>query len=154
VELDNGEETTYGEPIDILLVEPNPGDTRLFEENFREGKFMNTIHSVPDGESALDFVTQRGEYEQAPKPDIILLEPQLPGTSGTDVLSELNDEPALTDIPVIVLTSSAAGEEIVKSHGLDADAYIRKPVEADEFMDFVQEVEDFWFAIVKTESSN
>ena len=143
------EEASRGSPVDILLVEPNPGDVRLFTEQFKEAKIMNTIHTVSDGESALDFVYQRGEYADEPRPDIILLDPQLPGISGMDVLSELNNEPKLKEIPIIVLVSSELGEEIVKSHGLDADAYIQKPVEVDEFVDFVQSVEDFWLAIMK-----
>lgn len=138
--------------IDILLVEPNPGDTRLFTENFRDAKFMNTIHAVSDGDEAIDFLYQRNEYEDAPQPDLILLEPQLPGKSGREVLTELNNESALSDIPVIVLTSSETGEDIVKSHDLKADEYIRKPVETEEFIEFVQEVEDFWFAIVRNEN--
>ncbi|MDQ2052560.1 response regulator [Natronolimnohabitans sp. A-GB9] len=137
------------ETVDILLVEPNPGDTRLFTENFRDAKLVNTIHAVVDGEDALDFVYQRGEYDDTPQPDIVLLEPQLPGTSGMEVLAELNNEPALCEIPVVVLTSSTVGEEIVKSHDLEADEYIRKPVEPEEFIEFVQEIEEFWFAIVK-----
>ncbi len=150
---DDGGSGPHAEPIDILLVEPNPGDTRLFEENFRDAKFMNTIHSVPDGETALEFVTQRGEYADATRPDVILLEPQLPGKSGMEVLSELNNEPALSDIPVVVLTSSETGEEIVKSHGLDAEKYIRKPVGTEEFIQFVQEIEEFWFAIVRNSAN-
>ncbi|MXV61257.1 response regulator [Natronorubrum sp. JWXQ-INN-674] len=140
--------------IDILLVEPNPGDTRLFTENFRDAKLMNTIHAVSDGESALDFVHQRGEYAEKPQPDIILLEPQLPGKSGMDVLSELNGEPALREIPVIVLTSSAVGEEIVRSHDLEADSYIQKPISPDQFVEFIQSVEEFWFAIVRKPTSS
>lgn len=142
-----------GETIDILLIEPNPGDSRLFEEKFRDAKLMNAIHNASDGEEALDFVCQRGEYEDAPQPDLILLEPRLPGIAGMEVLSELKNEPALSEIPVIVLTSSEVGEDIVKSNGLEADEYIRKPVETEEFIDFVQEVEDFWFAIVKNENN-
>ncbi|MDG5761944.1 response regulator [Natronococcus sp. A-GB1] len=138
-----------GELIDILLVEPNHGDIRLFEENLEQGKIFNTIHTVSNGEAALDFVNQRGEYEEVPQPDLILLEPQLPGKSGMEVLSELNNEPELKEIPVIVLTSSEAGQEIVKSHGLEADEYIQKPVEAEEFVTFAKEVEDFWLAIIQ-----
>jgi DNA-binding response OmpR family regulator len=145
----NGED--IGEAIDILLVEPNPGDTRLFEESLREAKLANACHTVTNGEEALDFVHQRGEYEDAPVPDIILLEPQLPRKSGYDVLSELENEETLSEIPVIVLISSEAGEEIVKANGIDADEYMQKPVEAEEFMEFVEGVEDFWFAIVKDE---
>lgn len=144
---ENDNET--GEMIDILLVEPNQGDVRLFEENLEQGKIFNTIHTVSNGEAALDFVNQQGEYEEVPRPDLILLEPQLPGKSGMEVLSELNNEPELKEIPVIILTSSEVGQEIVKSHGLEADEYIRKPVEAEEFVTFAKEVEDFWLAIVQ-----
>lgn len=140
------------DPIDILLVEPNPGDSRLFEENFRDAKLLNTVHIVSDGRSALDFVHQRGEYSNEPQPDIVLLEPQLPGKSGIDVLSELKNEPALNEIAVVVLTSSDAGEQIVQSHGLEADAYIQKPIEPEDFVEFVQSIEDFWFAIVQKQS--
>ncbi|ELY65178.1 response regulator [Natrinema versiforme] len=143
------EDEQVDEPIDILLVEPNPGDSRLFEEKFTDAKLLNTIHTVSDGQSALDFVRQRNEYTDEPRPDIILLEPQLPGKSGIDVLSELKNEPTLDGIPVVVLTSSDAGEKIVQSHGLEADTYIQKPVEPEDFVEFVQSIEDFWFAIVQ-----
>lgn len=138
-----------GEQIEILLVEPNPGDTRLFTESFDEAKLANNLHTVTDGEDALDFVHQRGPYAEMPRPDLVLLELQLPGTSGKEILSELNDEPALRDVAVIVLTSSDVEEEIAKTHGLDADHYIQKPVEPKEFLEFVQSVEDFWFAIIQ-----
>jgi len=146
----NGEQPS--DPIDILLVEPSPGDSRLFEETFRDAKLLNTIHTVSDGESALDFIHQRGEYATEPRPDIVLLEPQLPGKSGIDVLSELKDEPPLEEIPVVVLTSSDAGAEIVQSHGLEADTYMRKPIEPDEFVEFVKSVEEFWITIVQKQS--
>ena len=135
--------------VEILLVEPSAGDTRLFTEKFRDARIMNDIHAVSDGESALDFVHQRGEYSSQPRPDIVLLDPQLPGKSGSDVLSELNGDPSLKEIPVVILTSSDAEEEIVRSHGLEADAYIRKPVEPEEFVSFVQSVEEFWLTIVQ-----
>ena len=146
----NGEQPS--DPIDILLVEPSPGDSRLFEETFRGAKLLNTIHTVSDGESALDFIHQCGEYATEPRPDIVLLEPQLPGKSGIDVLSELKDEPPLEEIPVVVLTSSDAGAEIVQSHGLEADTYMRKPIEPDEFVEFVKSVEEFWITIVQKQS--
>ncbi|QCW04780.1 response regulator [Natrinema pallidum] len=145
-----GERTV--EQIDILLVEPNPGDSRLFEEQFADAKLLNTIHVVPDGDSALDVVHQRNEYADEPCPDIVLLEPQLPGKSGIDVLSELKEDPVLAEIPVIVLTSSDAGEKIVQSHGLEADSYMQKPVEPEDFVEFVRSIEEFWFAIVQTSS--
>ncbi|RQG90359.1 response regulator [Natrarchaeobius halalkaliphilus] len=138
-----------GDPIDILLVEPNPGDTRLFTETFEEAKVMNAVHDVSSGEDALDFVHQRGAYEDSPRPDVILLDPQLPGKSGMDVLAELNDDPELCETPVVVLTSSEVGEKIIRSHGLEADTYIQKPVEVGEFVEFVQSIEDFWLAFVQ-----
>ncbi|GAA0666802.1 response regulator [Natronoarchaeum mannanilyticum] len=135
--------------IDILLIEPNAADTRLFTEQFKDAKLTNNLHAVSDGEAALEFVRQRGDYSETPRPDLVLLEPNLPGKSGRDVLSELNGDPELSEIPVVVLTSSDAEEEIVKSHGLDADHFIRKPVETEEFIDFVRTIEDFWLAIVQ-----
>jgi CheY-like chemotaxis protein len=138
-----------GDPIDILLVEPSPGDTRLFTESFRDGKLANRLHTVTDGESAIDFIRHRGEYADAPRPNLVLLEPNLPVTSGRDVLSELKNEPALSDIPVTVLTSSDVGEDIARSHGIEADHYIQKPIEPDEFIAFVQSVEEFWLAIIE-----
>ena len=141
------------ETIDILLVEPNPGDTRLFTENFRDAKLVNTIHAVADGEEALDYLRRRGEYADVPVPDLVLLEPQLPDKNGAEILEVLDDDPELRDIPVIVLTSSTAGEHIVKSQGLEADSYIQKPVETEDFVEFVQSVEEFWFAIVRNEDA-
>ncbi|WP_254530384.1 response regulator [Natrinema gelatinilyticum] len=142
------------DPIDILLVEPNPGDTRLFTESFDEANLTNSIATVSDGDAALDFVYQRGDYEDAVDPDLVLLEPQLPGKSGIEVLSELKNEPAFQDLPVVVLTSSDVGEEIVKSHGIDADYYSRKPVDPKDFLEFVQEIEEFWLTIVQGESAD
>lgn len=141
------------ERVELLLIEPNSGDTRLFTESFREGKLANNLHTVPDGEMALDFVHQRGAYSDQPRPDLVLLEPRLPGKSGMDVLSELRNEPAISDVPVVVLTSSGIGEEIVRSHGLDADHYLQKPVEPDDFIQFVQSVEDFWLTIVQRKTA-
>ncbi len=137
------------DPIDILLVEPNPGDSRLFEEQFTDAKLLNTIHTVSDGDEALAFLHQRGEFAEEPRPDIVLLEPQLPGKSGIEVLSELKNDAVLNEIPVVVLTSSDAGEQVVRSHGLEADTYLQKPVEPEDFVEFVRSVEDFWFAIVQ-----
>ncbi|RDI70740.1 response regulator [Halopelagius longus] len=135
--------------IEILLVEPSPGDTRLFTEQFEDAKILNTLNAVSDGESALDYIHQRGEYEDSPCPDLILLELQLPGKSGIEVLSELKGDPEVADIPVVALTSSDLGEDLVRSHGLEAEAYIQKPVEPAEFVEFIQSVEDFWLKIVR-----
>lgn len=146
------DEVQADEPIDILLVEPNPGDSRLFKENFRDGKLVNTVDIVSDGEAALDFVHQRNEFSDESRPDIVLLEPQLPGKSGIEVLSELKNDPVVSDIPVIVLTSSDAGEKIVQSHGIEADTYMQKPLEPGDFVDFVRSIEEFWVAIVQKPS--
>lgn len=145
----NAEGETSEESIEILLVEPNPGDSRLFTESFKDAKILNNLHVVADGESALDFLHQRGPHADSPRPELILLEPQLPGRDGMEILTELNDDRVLSEIPVVVLTSSEVGEKIVRSHGLEADHYLQKPVEPDEFIEFVQSVEDFWLAIVQ-----
>lgn len=141
------------DPIEILLVEPNPGDARLFTESFGEAKIRNTVQTASDGEAALDHLHRRGDHADDPRPDLVLLEPQLPGDDGMEVLAALNDESALSDIPVVVLTSSDLGEDIVRSHDLDADHYLRKPVEPDEFIEFVQSVENFWISIVQQTST-
>lgn len=131
-------------PVDILLIDSSPGDVRLLTEAFRNTRRMITIHAVADGEHALEFIHQRGEYAGRPRPDLILLDPRLPKTPGRDVLSELNDDPELSDIPVTVLINSDAEQDLVRSCGLAADTYIRKPVGPEEFDSFVETVEDFW----------
>ena len=143
-----------GERIDILLIEPNSGDARLFTEAFEDGKFANAFYTVSSGEEALDFLHQRGAHADKPRPDLVLLEPELPGTSGVEVVAELSDDPALKEIPVVALTSSDTGEAIVKSSDLDADHYIQKPVSPEDFLEFVQSVEEFWLAIVRREAAD
>jgi len=142
-------EHTPAEPIDVLLVEDNPGDVRLTQEAFEEAKINNELHVVRDGESALDFVYRRGEYDAAPTPDLVLLDLNLPKIDGTDVLEAIKTDEALQRIPVIVLTSSAAEEDIVKSYELHSNAYLTKPVEPDEFVELVRSFEEFWFTLVK-----
>lgn len=107
---------------------------------------------MSSGTDALEFIHQRGKYEDKPRPDIILLDPELPGKRGEEVVSEVKNEPDVSEIPIVALTSSTAGEEILRSRGLNADCYLQKPVEPDEFVDFVQSVEDFWLAIVRESS--
>ena len=138
-----------GEPVHILLVEPNPGDTRLFTESFKEAGITNQIYTVSDGESALEFLHRRGEYDSVPRPDIVLLDVQLPGTGGDDVLDKLDSDPALEGTHVVVLTSSDTEEDIVRSNGVEADDYLQKPVTSDDFVVFVQSVEDLWLTIVR-----
>ncbi|WP_226480711.1 response regulator [Natrinema amylolyticum] len=135
--------------ITILLVEPNPGDARLFSESFDDANIASEIHTVTDGEDALDFVYQRNDRTDSPRPDMILLDFQLPDVDGADVLSELKSEPALRSIPVIVMTSSASEEDIARSYDLHANAYVQKPVEPDEFIELGRSFEDFWLTFVR-----
>ena len=141
--------SSAGDPAEILLVEDNPGDVRLTQEAFREGRIENNLHVVTDGVEALEFLHRRGEYADAPRPDLVLLDLNLPRKNGDEVLAELKDDEDLRCIPVIVLTSSAAEEDVVKSYELHANAYLTKPVDPDAFIDAVQSFEQFWFSIVK-----
>lgn len=136
--------------VDILLIEDNPGDIRLTREAFDESRIANTLHVVTDGFDALDFLNRRGEYEDAPQPDLILLDLNLPRKDGDEFLEELHKSSAhLTRIPVIVLTSSKAEEDIVKSYDLQANAYMTKPVDPAEFIDTIQTFEEFWVELVR-----
>ena len=143
------ESLTGDAAMTILLVEPNPGDARLFAESFEDATSAASIETVTDGEAALDFVHQRGDYAESSRPDLILLDFHLPGVSGENVLSEVKAEPALRKIPVIVLTSSGAEEDIARSYDLHANAYVQKPVEPDEFVDLVRSFDDFWLTFVR-----
>ncbi|PGF15327.1 two-component system response regulator [Natrinema sp. CBA1119] len=137
------------EPAQILLVEDNPGDVRLTKEAFKQGRIENDLHVVSDGIEALAFLSQEGEYADAPRPDLILLDLNLPGKGGAEVLEELKEDPVLRSIPVIVLTSSRAEEDVVKSYELHANAYLTKPVDPDEFIQTVRAFEKFWFSVVR-----
>ncbi|MWV38880.1 response regulator [Natrialba sp. INN-245] len=143
---------TTPERAQILLVEDNPGDVRLTEEAFKQGRIENDLHVVTDGNQALEFLGRDGRYEDAPRPDLILLDLNLPRTDGEEVLEQLKDDPNLRSIPVIVLTSSRAEEDIVKSYELHANAYLTKPVDPDEFIDAVRAFEKFWFSVVRLPS--
>ncbi|WP_049928314.1 response regulator [Halopiger goleimassiliensis] len=137
------------EPAQILLVEDNPGDVRLTEEAFEQGRIENDLHVVSDGDAALDFLHQREPYEDAPRPDLVLLDLNLPRTDGEEVLERLKADEELRSIPVIVLTSSEAEEDIVRSYELHANAYLTKPVDPDEFIETVRAFEKFWFSVVR-----
>ncbi|MDG5758157.1 response regulator [Natronococcus sp. A-GB1] len=137
------------EPAQLLLVEDNPGDVRLTREAFKQGRIDNDLHTVSDGSDALDFLHQRGEYEDAPRPDLVLLDLNLPRKDGEEVLADLKDDPQLQSIPVIVLTSSRAEEDIARSYELHANAYLTKPVDPDEFIETVRAFEKFWFSVVR-----
>ena len=148
--------TTYndGVPIDVLLVEDNPGDVRLTEEAFNEGRINNTLHVATTGEEAMEFLHQRGEYADAPHPDIVLLDLNLPRKDGDEVLEEIRADPDLKQLPVIILTSSAAEEDVVRSYELNANAYLTKPVNPAEFMEVVRSFQEFWLSVVRLPPSD
>jgi CheY-like chemotaxis protein len=134
--------------VTILLVEDNPGDVRLTVEALREGKIANSLHVAPDGDAAMDFVHQRGAYRDAPRPDLILLDLNLPRKDGREVLEELKSDPELHRIPVIVLTTSNSEADVLRSYDLHANCYVSKPIGYDDFMSAVRSMENFWLKIV------
>ncbi len=141
-----------GKIVDILLVEDNPGDVRLTQEALQEGKVRINMVSVADGAEAMDFLLRRGSYPHAFRPDLILLDLNLPRKSGFEVLDEIKVDEDLKSIPVVVLTTSQAEEDIVKSYALHANAFISKPVDLIQFLSIVKSIEDFWLEIVKLPS--
>ena len=138
-----------GRPIEILLVEDNPGDVRLTREAIKEGKVLNNLHVVNDGVEAIAFLRREGKYASAVRSDIILLDLNLPKKDGREVLAEIKDDPDLKRIPVVILTVSADEEDIIKTYNLHANCYITKPVDFDRFLEVVKAIEDFWLVIVK-----
>jgi len=138
-----------GKPMDILLVEDNPGDVMLVEEVLSDSKVRNRLHVVSDGEQAMEFVRRQGKHAGAPRPDLILLDLNLPKKSGREVLREVKTHPDLKTIPVVVLTSSKSDDDVVNSYELHANAYILKPVDFHQFMKVMRAIEDFWFVTVK-----
>lgn len=138
-----------GKPIDILLIEDNPGDIRLTQEAFKEGKIRNNFYVVRDGVQALDFLFQRGEFNGMPRPDIILLDLNLPKKDGREVLEVIKVDETTRKIPVVILTTSKAEEDILKTYNLHANCFISKPVELEEFMRVVKSIEDFWLTVVR-----
>jgi two-component system, chemotaxis family, response regulator Rcp1 len=135
--------------VEILLVEDNPGDVRLTKEALKEGKVRNNLHVVDDGVKALAFLRREAPFEEVPKPDLILLDLNLPRKSGREVLEEIKQDSLLRHIPVVVLTSSQAERDIVRAYDLHANCYVTKPVDLDQFITVVKSIEDFWFSIVK-----
>jgi len=136
-------------PIEILLVEDNPGDVRLTKEAFKESKILNNLSVVEDGAEAMAFLRQQGEYTGASRPDLILLDLNMPKMDGRQVLAEIKKDPTLKNIPVIILTTSKAEQDILKSYNLHANCYIVKPVDLWQFNTVVQTIKDFWLSIVK-----
>jgi two-component system, chemotaxis family, response regulator Rcp1 len=131
-----------------LLVEDNPVDVLVTKRALQGGKVCNNLHVVKDGEEAIDFLYQRGDHSNAPRPGLILLDLNLPKKSGREVLAEIKQDPNLLHIPVIVLTTSEAETDILLSYGLHANCFITKPVDLDQFTDVVRSIEGFWFTVV------
>ena len=142
-------QTTEWRPIEILLIEDNPGDVDLTKEALADAKVRNRLHVVDDGAKAIDFLFKKGAYADAPRPDIILLDLNLPKKDGRQVLAEVKAEPRLTDIPVVILTTSQAEEDIIRSYQLHANCYITKPVDFKQFLKVVKSIEEFWLTVVK-----
>ena len=138
-----------GTPVEILLVEDSPGDARLAREGLSECKIRNNLHVVDDGVKAMAFLRRQGEYAKAPRPDLILLDLNLPRKDGREVLREIKEDDSLKVIPVVILTTSKAEEDIIKSYSLHANCYVTKPLGLQQFLDVVRSIEDFWFTIVK-----
>jgi CheY-like chemotaxis protein len=139
-------------PIDILLVEDSKGDIGLIEEVFEEAKIKNNLHIAEDGEEAILFLNNQGPFSDAPRPDIILLDLNLPKKDGREVLQEVKGDDNLKNIPIVVLTTSKAEEDILRSYNLHANAYVTKPVDFNQFITVIKTIEDFWLQIVKLPS--
>jgi chemotaxis family two-component system response regulator Rcp1 len=142
----------YPKPIDILLVEDNPGDADLAREALSTGKLHNALHVVGDGEEAMAFLRRTGKHAGAPRPDLVLLDLNLPRKDGREVLAEIKADPDLKRIPVVILTISKDEEDILKSYNLHADCFITKPLDLTCFLKVVQSIEDFWLTIVRLPS--
>jgi chemotaxis family two-component system response regulator Rcp1 len=138
-----------GAAIEILLVEDNPGDVRLTIEAFKEGKVLNRVNVVDNGVDALAYLRREGRFADAPRPDLILLDLNLPKKNGRTVLAEIKEDPQLKRIPVVVLTTSQAEEDILSSYDLHANSYVTKPVGLDQFIDVVKSIEDFWIVVAR-----
>jgi CheY-like chemotaxis protein len=136
-------------PIEILLVEDNPAEVRLTMEGLKEARIANNFNAVTDGQSAIEYLRQRGKYEAATRPDLILLDLNLPGIDGRSVLRFIKDDPKLKVIPVVIITSSEAESDIIKSYEAHANCFISKPIDFAGFTKVVQSIEHFWFTVVR-----
>jgi two-component system, chemotaxis family, response regulator Rcp1 len=134
--------------VEILLVEDSPSDAELTVEALREAKMRNRLSIVEDGVQAMEFLRRQGRYAHAPRPDLIMLDLNLPRKDGREVLSEIKADPALQSIPVVVLTTSRAEQDIIRSYNLHANCYVTKPVDFDRFVEVVHSIESFWLSIV------
>jgi CheY-like chemotaxis protein len=136
-------------PVEILLVEDNPGDTRLTIEALKESKINNTLNTVKDGVEALDYLRKQGAYTDAQTPDLILLDLDLPNMSGRELLEIVKHDNVLRRIPIVILTISESDKDVIESYDMQANAYVRKPIDLDQFVRVVQSIENFWFTVVK-----
>ena len=137
------------DPIEVLLVEDDPGDVLLIREAFEDNKVRNRLHIVSDGVEAIDFLRKQGGFADAPTPDLVLLDLNLPRKDGREVLAEVKNDDALRTIPVVVLTTSQAEEDVLRSYDLHANAYVTKPVDFDRFIEVVRLIDDFFVTVVK-----
>jgi len=135
--------------VDILLVEDNPGDVRLIQEALQDGKLLNRVATVTDGQKALAYLRKEGSYAQATRPDLILLDLNIPRKDGREVLAEIKADPHLRSIPVVIVTSSQAEEDILRSYNTHANCYVTKPVDLEKFVAVVRAIEEFWVSIVR-----
>ena len=142
-------QSTIISPIDILIIEDNEGDARLIKEVLSDGKIANLLHNVKDGVQAMEFLRKKGAYANVVKPDLIILDLNLPKKDGREVLSEIKNDPELKKIPVVIMTTSQAEEDILKSYNLHANCYITKPIDLNQFIKVIKSIEEFWFSIVK-----
>lgn len=141
--------STAGRPVEVLLVEDSPGDVRLTREALKEGKVRNNLNVVSDGVEAMEYLLREGAYANATRPDIVLLDLNMPRKDGREVLAEMKADKNLRRIPVVILTTSEAEQDILRTYDLHANCYLTKPVDLDQFISIVKSVEDFWLTIVK-----
>lgn len=144
-----GKHETKGKPVEILLVEDNAGDVRLTREALKDAKVLNNLHVARDGEEATEFLFRKGKHADAPRPDIIILDLNLPRKDGREVLAEIKADKELKRIPVVILTTSKSEEDVLKSYNLHANCYVTKPLDLDQFIGVVKSIQDFWFTVVK-----
>ncbi len=145
---ENAKTTFATRPVEILLVEDNPADVALTGEALQDSKMCNNLHVVTDGEEAMEFLHRKGKYHSAPRPDLILLDLNLPKKNGREVLEDIRADPSLTVIPVVIMTVSKDEKDIYETYRLHANCYIQKPVRFGEFIEIVKSIENFWFSIV------
>jgi CheY-like chemotaxis protein len=141
-----------GQPIEVLLVEDDPGDVLLVREAFEDNKLLNTLNVVSDGERTLAYLRREGEYAEVARPDLVLLDLNLPRKDGREVLAEVKGDPALRTIPVVVLTTSEAEGDVLRSYDLHANAYVTKPVDFERFVSIVRQIDDFFVSVVRLPS--